>query len=154
MKAKLILIIAALALALPSFAQKNHDKKDHSTKRKEMLEFKLKYLADEIDLKEDQKKQFNELYTQMEAERRAVFKRIKQAEKSISDKKDATEADYEKATIEINNARAEISRIDAKYDAKFAKFLTKKQLYKLKEAENKYIEKVRNCRDKKIKEKK
>lgn len=144
----------ALLFALPSFAQKNHGDKDKETRRKEFLEFKLNFLADELEIKDDQRKQFDEVYSQMEAERRVYFKKIKEAEKRISDNKKASEADYEKANREINDAKEEMARIERKYDDKFATFLSKKQMYRLREAENKFTEKVRNCRDKKKGEKK
>ena len=149
MKGKLLLLALALLFALPSFAQKSRSQGNNDQRRKEFLEIKLDFLAKEIDLKEDQKKQFYDLYSQMETERRAIFKKIKTAEKSIKDNKNASEADYEKATKEIADARAEMSQVDKKYDERFATFLSKKQLFKLKEAENKFMEKARECRDKK-----
>lgn len=154
MKGKILLLTMMLLMAIPSFAQKHHGDKDKDSKRKEMMEFKLKFISDELELKDDQKKQFDELYTQMESERRAIFKKIKEAEKRISDNKNASEADYERASKEITDAKAEMSQIEKKYDEKFATFLSKKQLYKLKEAENKFTETMRECRDKKRGEKK
>lgn len=145
MKGKLLLILLAAIIALPSFAQKPA-KED---KRKEMMEFKLKFLADEMELNADQKKKFNELYTQMETERRGIFKKIKEAEKVISNNKNASEKDYEKAYTEIQKGKDEMAKIEKNYDAKFSKFLSKKQIFKLKEAENKFMEKIRECRDKK-----
>lgn len=155
MKGKILILILAALFVFPSFAQKQASgAKDKDSRRQEMLELKLDYLAKEIDLKEDQKKQFDELYTQMETERRAIFKKIKSAEKAIKNNKDATEADYEKASNEINSAKAEMSRIEKQYNEKFATFLSKKQLYKLNQAENTFMQKMQNCRDKKKHEKK
>ena len=148
MKTKLIILMMSLCIATTAFAQKPSDKSDKETKRKEMLEFKVDFLSKEIDLREDQKKQFADLYSQMDNERRAIFKRIKAAEKSVSDKK-ATEAEYEKATSEISEARAEMVQVEKRYDEKFSTFLTKKQMFKLKEAENKFMQKMQGCRDKK-----
>lgn len=145
MKGKILVLLIALVFALPSFAQKNGDKaKGKEQQRKEMMEFKLNFLSEEIGLKENQKKQFDELYTQMEAERRAIFKKIKKAEKSISENKNASEADYEKANQEITDARAEMAKIEKKYDEKFATFLTKKQMYQLHQAEEKFMQRLRD----------
>lgn len=148
MKGRLLLLLLAIAFFIPSFAQKHGDK-DREAKRKEMTEFKLKFIADEMGLKDDQRKQFMEVYGQMESERRAIFHKIKTAEKQIKDNKNATEADYEKANQEITEARDRMAAIDKKYDEKFATFLSKKQIYRMKEAENKFSEKIRLCRDKK-----
>lgn len=153
MKGKTILILLAIIFALPSFAQNQRSKSDHESKRKEMMEFKLKFLADEMDLNDSQRKQFNEVYSQMETERRAVFKKIKDAEKIIKGNKNASEADYDKATKDISAAKAQMAQIEKTYDEKFSKFLTKKQIFKMKEAEDKFKETVRKCRDKKKNEK-
>lgn len=151
MNRNFLLILFTIFLALPSFAQK--EKGGHDSKRKEMLEIKMKFLSDEMGLNEEQSKLFYETYPQMERERRAVFKKIKEAEKSISDKKDASEADYDKASKEIADGRAQMMQIEQKYDEKFSTFLSKKQLFKMKEAEEKFQEKARLCRDKKKSEK-
>lgn len=154
MKSKLFLLLLFAALiAIPSFAQKKADR-DHEAKKKEFMEFKLNFLAEELELRDDQRKQFNEVYMQMETERRAIFKRIKTAEKSIKDNKEASEADYEKANSEISAAKADMVKVEDKYNDKFATFLTKKQLFKLKEAENKFTEKIQQCKDKRKHKKK
>lgn len=153
MKNKLILIAVLLICAIPTFAQKEkHENKEQM--RKEMLQMKLDFLAADMELKEDQKKQFDELYSQMESERRAVLKKMKKAEKAISQNKNASEADYEKATQDISDARAEMVQIEKRYDEKFSTFLSKKQMFKMKEAENKFMQKMQDIRHKKKSEKK
>lgn len=138
-----------MAFALPALAQKPKDK---DARRQEMLEFKLDYLGKELELRDDQKKQFNELYTQMENDRRAILRRMKKAEKNIAEGKDVSESDYEKATKEIMNSRSEMVQIEQQYDEKFATFLSKKQMFKLKEAENKFMQKMQSCKNKKMSE--
>lgn len=152
MKQKILFLTLALLFAIPSFAQKKHDGKSKEQRRKEMLEFKLQFLASEIDLQQDQKKEFNEVYTQMEQERRGAFKKMKHAEKSIRENPNASEAEYEKASEEIAAAKAEMLRIEQKYDEKLSTFLSKKQMYKLKEAELKFTETARKMRDDKKKQ--
>lgn len=142
-----------LLVATSSFAQRQKGDRDKETMRKEFLEFKLDFLSKEIGLKDDQKKQFDDLYTLMETERRAIFKKIKNAEKSVSDK-NSSEADYEKASKEIATGKSEMAQLEKRYDEKFATFLTKKQLFKLKEAESKFQQKMQECREKKRLEKK
>lgn len=153
MKTKILFILLAMLFAVPSFAQKHKGDKDKGAQRQEMLEFKLDFLAKEIDLRDDQKKRFNELYTQMENERRTIRKKIKAAEKSISANKEATDADYEKANREINAAKTEMNNLDRQYDEKFAKFLSSKQMFKLKEAEGKFLKTIQECKDRKSKKK-
>ena len=151
MKGKTLLLLFALLFVIPSFAQKPD--KNKAARHKEIMEFKLDFLAKEIDLKEDQVKQFNELYMQLDKERRVILKRIKTAEKTVSENKDASEAVYEKAMKEISSAKNDMIQTDKKYDEKFSTFLTKKQMYKLKEAENAFMKKMQQCCEKKKKEK-
>lgn len=152
MKRNILLSLLLMAFIFPSFAQKDAQKKEN--KKKEMLEFKLDFLAKEMELRDDQKAKFNEVYTQMDNERRAAFSRMKKAEKSIKDSKNASEADYQKATKEIADAKAQMTAIESKYDKKFSQFLSQKQIYKMKEAEEKFMKRMRECRDKKAGEKK
>ena len=143
MKCKLLILLLSILFVIPAFAQ-NKDA-DHEAKKKEMLEFKLKFLGDEMGLNESQKKQFGEIYTQMQKERRAIHKKIKSADKLIKNNKNATEADYEKATKEIANAKSKMEQVEKKYYNIFSKFLTKKQIYLMQEAENKFNETMRKC---------
>lgn len=150
MKKNILFILLTILFAIPSFAQK----KSHQEKKKEIIEFKTNFIADEMELKDDVRKKFIEVYTQMENERRAVFKQMKQIEKDIKNNKNATEADYDKATKETNQAKRKMADIEASYEKKFATFLTKKQIYKMKEAEEKFIKTMRECKEKKRSERK
>ena len=150
MKRHIFLCLLTFLLVLPAFAQKNGKHPSHQ----EMMQFKMEFLAKEMELREDQKKQFNEVYLQMEQDRRSIFKKMKEAEKKINSTQNATEADYEKASQEISTARQQMSAIESNYDKKFEKFLSKKQIFKMKEAENKFNERMRHARDDKKKGKK
>lgn len=147
MNKKILFLILAVLMVFPAFAQKQNNG-DHEQKRKELMEFKLKFLADEMGLNDEQRKTFNDVYMQMENERRKIFKKLKEAEKSVANKKDASEAEYEKASKEISEARDQMVELDKKYEDKFSTFLTKKQIFKMKEAEEAFKEKMRKCRDK------
>lgn len=149
MKGRILILLMAVVFALPSFSQAKKKHNDRDSRRQEMLEMKMNFIADEMQLNDAQKKQFFEVYAQMENERRAVFKKIKKAEKTIADNKDASEADYDRASREIAAARAEMTTIEQQYDDKFATFLTKKQIYLMKTAENKFLDKMKSARDKK-----
>lgn len=143
MKRHIILILLALFIILPAAAQKEGKRPSPE----EMMKLKIEYISEEIELRDDQKKQFNEIYSQMDQERRAVFKKMKEAENRINNTQNATEADYEKASQEINQARHQMTAIENNYDRKFEKILSKKQLFKMKEAETKFWEKMRKIRN-------
>ena len=146
MKRNILVALLAFIFIFPALAQK--DNKGKPTKE-EMRKFKLEFLAEQMELADNQKAKFNEIYTQMENERWAVFKKMKEAEKRIKDSKNASESDYEKASKEINQARQQMSVIESNYDKKFEAFLSKKQIFKMKEAENAFMERMKKSRDKK-----
>ena len=112
----------------------------------------MKFLAQEMDLKEDQKEKFVELYQKMSEERMQNFRRMRQLEDSL--KENASEEDYKKASEGIADLKLADARIEKEYDAKFAKFLSQKQIYKMKEAEEKFRRKMHDMRQKRCGEKK
>lgn len=144
---KTILLILMGFVALAGFAQ---SKEDRDAKAKEFMEFKIKFLADEMELKGDVRQKFVALYTQYETEKRVLWKNAKELEKKIKNNKNATETDYD----EWQKAKAKIDDLDSAYNKKFAQFLNSKQMYKLKTAEEAFMRKMRDCRDKKKGEKK
>lgn len=113
---------------------------------KEIQEFKLKYLAQEMGLSEVQKKEFNEVYTQMSIEKGKIFHYCRKVEKEMQEDSNLSDEDYAKATEKLDAARAKEAQIDKAYDAKFATFLTAKQIYKMKQAERAFLEKLRDMR--------
>ena len=122
---------------------------------KELQEFKIKFLAQEIDLKDDQKDRFAELYNEMTQKRMGCFKEVRNLEKKIKDAKDnASDEDYKAVSEAMDKARQQDADIERQYDEKFGEFLTSKQLYKLKQAEGKFRDKMAEMRGKKGKHKK
>lgn len=116
---------------------------------KEILEFKLKYLAQEMELNPDQQQRFFELYTQMNDEKQKLFRDVKATERKVKNDKDATDADYENFSQTVTNARVRDAEIDRQYDEKFSTFLTKKQIFKMKVAEDQFRKKMMDMRHKK-----
>jgi hypothetical protein len=129
-----------------SASAQNSDGKSREQMMKEIREFKLKFLAQEIDLKEDQKARFIELYSEMSDKRAECMKDALRMERSVKKNADATEADYQKATDAMTKAKAEDAAIEKAYDDKFAQFLSQKQIYKMKEAENEFRKKMSEMR--------
>lgn len=147
MRKVILLLLLAAGVFMPALA---HDKgKDNASMRKEIMEFKIKFLAQEMELKEDQQKKFSEIYRQMSREKFAVFKEMRDLKKKLSDK--ATDAEYEAYSKGLNAAKEKEAEIDKKYDAKFSEFLSQRQIYKMKEAEEIFREKMREMKGKKHK---
>lgn len=140
------MFVAALA---PATAQTKLKASDRHAMRREMHEFKLKYLAQEMDLRDNQKKEFVEVYNQMSSERRAVMKETRELEKKLADAKDASDADYEAVTKALTTAKEKDAAIEKKYDEKFATFLTAKQIFRMKAAEEQFRAKMHEMKKKK-----
>lgn len=142
MKKTLMLMLMLLTVVFVGNAQ---NKGDREAKAKEFMEFKIKFLADEIGLKGDTRQKFVTLYTQYEKEKRVLWKKARDMEKKIKANKNASEAEYE----EWNKAKTKIDDLESSYDKKFAQFLNSKQIYQMKKAEDEFMRKIRSCRDKK-----
>ncbi len=136
-----------LVALLPAVAQNKG--KSREDIRREVQEFKLKFLAQEMDLKEDQQKQFFEVYTRMTDERARTVSEARRLEKKLAATKDASEAEYEAVSKAITAAKEKDAEIEKRYDEKFAQFLTPKQIFKMKAAEEKFRDKIHEMRHKK-----
>lgn len=146
---KHLLLILALIIgcSLSAFSQK-HEGKQGEKMMKELREFKVKFIAQEIDLKEDQKARFVELYNEMSEKRVDAMRDAWKMERELKKKKDATEADYQAVTDAMTKAKAKDAEIEKSYDDKFAKILSQKQIFKMKEAENEFRKKMTEMRHK------
>lgn len=147
MKKITILFLIMIASIMPALAQNKC--RDREAMRRELHEFKLKFLAQEMDLKEDQQKRFFDLYNQMSEEKIKVFKETRRLEKKLAGSDEASEAEYEAVSKAITAAKEKDAEIEKRYDAKFAQFLTPKQIFKLKSAEEKFRDKMHEMRHKK-----
>ncbi|MCH5237619.1 MAG: Spy/CpxP family protein refolding chaperone [Muribaculaceae bacterium] len=122
---------------------------------KEVQEFKMKYLAQEMNLTEEQKPRFFELYSEMSRSREECHQPVKELEQKIRKNKDVSEEDYQNLTDARNKANLEYAEIESEYDEKFSTFLTPKQIYQMKEGEKNFRKKLEEMRrDKKREHKK
>lgn len=157
---KLIIALGFLIMMSgPAFAQKmkgnnperhnNHKEMMQKEMRKEVREFKIQYLIQEMELNSEQKSRFTALYTNMENERHQLFITLRQTEQRIKDSRNPGDEEYEKVTKTISSTKEKSLQIEKKYDAEFEKFLSPKQIYKMKNAEESFRRKMRNMRKKK-----
>lgn len=138
-----ILLFVALCISLPVFSQ-NSEKKDREQMRKEFREFKIKFISQEIELNSDQKKEFADLYSQMENERHQLFIYTRGIEKKLKKDGNATNEDYAKVSEALVQCKIKDGEIEKKYDEKFATFLSPKQIFKMKQAEDKFRRKMKD----------
>lgn len=147
MKNIYIVILMVLLAAVPTFAQQKN-KKSREEMRKELREFKINYLVQEMELNDEQKAKFIPIYEKMSQERWQLFRETRQLERKVRDNK-GSEADYKAVTKAMNNAKERDAEIEKAYDAQFAKFLTAKQIYKMHEAEGEFMRRMHKMRKKK-----
>lgn len=145
-----LLMLLMLAAIVPALAQQKG--KDKGAMRREVHEFKLKFLAQEMELREDQQKKFFDLYNRMTDEKVKVFKETKALEKKLNDSADASDADYEAVSRAITAAKEKDADIDKRYDEKFKQFLSAKQIFRMKGAEEKFRQKMHEMRHSKKKD--
>lgn len=152
MKTKILLILLAFLPWTSVLAQK-HGHFHDPEKQKEFREFKMKFVAQEMSLAENQKEKFFELYSAMMDEREKAMREGFMAKKKVESMKSASEADYKEASEAMSESRAKVAQIEKKYDEKFSRFLSQKQIFLMKEAENKFRETLSQMRKGKNKSK-
>lgn len=135
---KFLLLITLLisAFGLISADDENPAKKEKMFR--EVQEFKMRYLAQEMDLNEVQKKKFFELYEEMNESKKECYQEALVLNRRLKEDKNATEEDYQQGRNAMNEANAKWAEIEKQYDDKFAEFLSQKQLYQMKEAETNF----------------
>ena len=144
---KLTVILLAILTLLPAGALAQGNKGPSKSERKEWMKklraLKHDFLTKELDLTENQRDEFFELYDAKEAERTAAEQKVRQAERSVRSKGDAaTDADYDAAIKAQYRLNSEIASIESKFEASFRKVLTKRQLYKLRGTEHAFQRKL------------
>ena len=150
MKKAYFLLLLALLACLPAVAQ-NKSGKNHETMRKEFREYKMKVLAQEMELKEDQQKRFFELYKKESDERHSLHHQLRDLNKKVKEGKNVSDEEYDRLNKMLSETKDKDAEIEKKYDAEYSKFLSGKQIFKMKEVEEQFREKLREMRAKKRK---
>lgn len=149
---KTILLLAALvALLLPfaASAQEKGDKKNRDEMRREMEDFKMRFLAQEMELKGDIVGKFQGVFKEQSEEMHRLFQAKRQAEKKLKAIDKPTDKDYEDYQKAISSIKEREAEMEARFDKKYAEFLSAKQIYKMHEAEGKFREKMHQLRARK-----
>ena len=101
-------------------------------------QYKRSYFTKELDLSPQQQTRFFALYDEMTEQTDRVEAEARTMEQRLTDAKDATDLEYEKATEAMYDAKVQQAEIEKAYMLKFKEILTNKQLFKLKNAERKF----------------
>ena len=143
----LLLVILSTVCVAGANAQKKNNHRGGDI-HKEIRDFRIKFVAQEIELRDDQRKEFMETYSHLINDRRNAYAKVRELEKKVKDKKNASEADYKDLSDARSKASSEIVNLNTRYDAIFSKFLSQKQIVKMKEAEEKFRTRMMEMRGK------
>lgn len=150
-----ILVSILICLAgVFSVSAKQNDEKSRKQMFQELQEFKMNYLSQEMGLNAEQKEKFCKVYDEMTRKRMECMKCARKLERELKKKENPSEADYKAVTEAMGKARAEDAEIEKTYSKKMEGFLTQKQIFKMKEAEESFRQKMEKMRQSHKKKKK
>ena len=132
---KKIIVIAIMVLTLAAATSAQDGRTKFAT---DMYQAKHEMIVKELGLTQTQQNQFMPLYEQMEREIYQVNRNARTLAAEVEKKKNPTDKEYEAAASALSRTRIQEGEIEAKYFDKFAKILSKKQLFQLKQAELKF----------------
>lgn len=143
------LLITIISLFATLFAHAAPEPKEGDEKwTKELQDFKLKYLAQEMKLKDDQKQRFVEVYSRLDNERAKLLKEEHDMRKRVEAKANPTDNELNAAIAKMSQSKIDEARLEQKYDAQFKAFLTPRQIFTMKKAEFKFKRKLFEMRHK------
>lgn len=134
----IVTIVLVMLVSVGTMTAQNGERPQRTQWGNKMLEIKHEMIEKETEMTTYQKEQFMPLYEAMEKEVYVVNRDARELEKSVSQKENATDADFEQAATAMSQVKVKEGEIEAKYFEKFTKILSKKQLFQLKRAENKF----------------
>lgn len=139
MKVRLYIIAALIVTALTAVAQTNN--KDQRTRwMNEVRTQKYEFIIKETDMTKDQQDEFLPIYKEME---KAIFTANQEAralELKVTNQIRTSEAEYAAAALMLARVKQREGDIEMEYYQKFERILSKKQLFQLKRAENKFTQ--------------
>mgnify|MGYP003564893582 FL=1 len=145
----LLLIISLFAQLSTIDAQQKRSKEERQQWFKEMREYKHNFLIKELDLDKEQQEAFFPIYDAMEDETFKLHHGARKLQRDLSKKDaDVTDIEYEKAAEALFELKYKEAQIELKYFEQFKNVLTKKQLFLLKKAEDKYTRHLMRQHDK------
>lgn len=136
---------------LPAAAEKNPPAPPTDEMVKELQDFKIKYLIQEMDLPADKQADFTRIYTQYCQSNSALFKDMFSRFTAMKAKKQPTDADYLALAERMASFKSREGQLENNCFQQLKTLLTPSQLFKLKKAESKFDHKVREMRGKKHK---
>lgn len=137
---RLLIIITAIVMAFGAMAQKKATAAEREAWAKEMQQFRSDYMARKLDLSDDQKVKFTNLYNRMDGELKRVQDQTRRMAREVEKKGDkATDLEREKAAEAQFELKGKEAEIEMKYYKEFKTVLNSRQLLKFKDAERAFM---------------
>lgn len=114
---------------------------------KDILEFKIKYIIQEIDIDPSKEGIFIELYEDMELNKRECFYEVNQKRSLIKQNKKTPEKDFQELSILEEKADKDWVDLEKYYLNALSQFLTQEQIFRMKEAETRFQRKIQELRN-------
>ena len=112
---------------------------------KEVQSYKYEFFTKELELTAEQSDKFFPVYEEMEKAVYTVNKEARDLEdKIVQSAEEISELEYEAATNVLYKVKQKEGEIELEYYQKFNEILSKKQLFLLKIAENKFTQSILN----------
>lgn len=144
-----ILLVLLTAFCGSAYAEKQPPAPPTDDMVKELQEFKIKYLIQEMDLPADKQAEFRRIYTQYGQQQSQLFKDMFSRFKSMKAKKEPTDADYSALAERMASFKSREGALENNCFQQLKSVLTPCQLFQLKKAESKFDRKVRDMHRKK-----
>lgn len=129
-------------LAVPAFFAAQTPDAQLKSWMDEIRKYKYDFFTKELNLNKEQQATFFPLYEEME---NAIFKVNKESNelmKKTANAATVTDTEYEAAALALTKTKLKEGEIELNYFTKFEKILTKRQLFLLKQAEEKFTQNI------------
>lgn len=135
-----IFSVSVLCSSVVAYAEKNSNTTQQENKWiAEVRNYKHSFLIKETEMTEAQQKEFIPLYTEMEEKIYSTNKEARAIEQDITrSQEEADEEKYSQAATALSQVKEKEAEIENHYFGLFSKILSKKQMFLLKRAENRF----------------
>ena len=142
MRKAILWLSAIVLLGLPmslAAQDKTDSKEQRNAKFEQFCQFRRDYMMKQIELTDQEAKQFFPLYEELESKKWKVDKEARDfARKIARSKSSVSDTEYEKAAQALLEIDEKMAQLDREYYDKFKTFLSSEKLFKFKNAQMKF----------------
>lgn len=139
----LLLITLLLTATQGAFAQEPaFDGPERSRILNKMREYRQEFISNELKLDKEQRREFFELYDEMDDKVQQINRETRDLERSVSEKDNATDTEIDAAATAVYLQKQREAEIEQEYLERFRKVLSPRQLLNLRSAERKFTQQL------------